>query len=411
MPTPVTSTSSTAAQENNKAEAAFVDSFASRIAAGEVGVDRGRAKADREAAAPAAPAKPADSEKGKTTATAEAGTPATDTSTKKAAPSGEPEPGSDDDAAKKTAKPDTGTDHGAAGDEVDGEPGQGTDKGKQGAGEEQVDDEIEATVTDDRDVDDLTENELALEARAQLKKHGLTVTMDDLPPEARPLVKAKFDGMTAAFTRAMMDQREYRKEETQFRAERAFVEAHPDLMIAEMIAKDPSLIDKIQARIDEAGTDTGKKAQEVVIRDERRSAVETIEKQNAAIERVNQRADAIDSYVRTACTKMNLPYDIVVDAVVNKLNDKPDDARDLTNQEIDAVIGRQQRILAKHVGERRLTQRQEEIQGRKGDKKTVSPAAKSVPDSTPAAPGGKKAPKNDAEFADYFVAKHSGAGR
>lgn len=367
-------------------EAAFVDSFSTRLEKGEVGVDRGRVKLEREAAGDP-PAKPAAEAEGKTTPDGAEDTAAAGTSSE-TGKSGEPANASDETEGAKSDTTDTGKEPA----EGEGEAKPDAEKPKEGEKE---------------DEDEPEETELAKEARAELAKYGLTVKLEDLPKEAQAIVKTKLSNMEAAFSRAMMDARSYRKEEAPLKAELQFLRDNKALAIVELIQQHPELEEEINTLLTEATTDTGKKALEITTRDKRASVLKGIEDQAAAVERVEQRADAISTYVKTACTKLNLPLDIVVAAVVNRLNEKPEDKRDLTDEEIDAIIGRQQLILKRHMGERTAKTRKEEIQGRKEDRKTTSPAAKATP-SAGVTPVAKPAPKTDEEFVEQFVAR---AGR
>jgi hypothetical protein len=347
-------TTDTAPVNSVKAEEAFVAEFSGKLESGAVGTDRGRAKQERVAAAETpekkkeeAPAKPAAGKTDKSTESPKAGTEATDTSTEERASPGESkaDPEDGDEAEDES---DTG------GDTAD-------DDSEDKDDDDQADDEDEEKA-DDVEVDaDAPEEELAREAREQLDKHGVNMTMDDLPKEARPLVQRKLAQMTAGYTRAMMEARAYRTEEAQFHAERRFIKENPDLFIFEMLQEDPELADRINKRVGEGETETGKEALKVITGKKREEALKAVQSVVQANERVNQRADEIEEYVRTACTKLNLPFDVVVETVVNKLNDKPDDQRNLSNQELDAIIGRHQRTFQQRDGDRKKTVRQQEI--------------------------------------------------
>lgn len=399
---------------DNQAEAAFVESFSAKLADGTVGVDRGRAKTDREAQEEkkdvvAPKAKESKESKGAPAAALDADTEADDTPADEITPDGSEADPDDPDAEKDDADTDINPDKDDAAADTDGKPDDDVD-----------DEETPADVVDPVDDEETPEAELAKEARAELAKHGLKMTLDDLPKEARPMVKAKLDNMTAGYTRAMKEARAYRKDEAQYRASRSFDAQHPDLRIMELIEADrtarslyekehgkapeePDLLDRVQARINESETETGRTALSVVTKDKRADALKGIEANAIEADRVLQRADEMTTYVQTACTKLNLPFEIVVAAVVNKLNEKPGDTRDLSEDEMDAVIGQQQRILAKHLGVKKVAQRKEEIQGRAKDRKTVSPAAKAGTGGAPVAPAGKKLPRNDAEFIQQFT--------
>ncbi len=231
------------------AEADFVSQFAGKLEKGEAGVDRGRVKAEREqkesAADEGSPAKPAVAEKEKSTAAPKAGTVVEGTPSKEAAPSGGSEAAPAGDDAKGDA-PENG----------DKKPAD--DKKPEGDADEvaaDADEKGKEKEEEPVDIEDLDDSELAQEAKAQLEKHGLKMTLDDLPKEARPLVQKVLDGMKAGYTRAMMEQRAYRKEETQFQAARAYSQEHPEMFIFDLLhsGKDGELNEEVFARHDDGG--------------------------------------------------------------------------------------------------------------------------------------------------------------
>lgn len=388
-----------------KEEADFIAELSGKLERGEVGVDRGRAKQERVAADEGKAgkkeeaAKPAESAKGKPAASAKSGTAAEGTTSEEGTP-GKPKAEPETEDPEKVTTTETGESP-AEEPTTKEEP----DKDSKGGEDDKKDDDVKDL---DDDIEDTPEAELAREAQTALEKYGLKMTMDDVPKEARPLVEKKLAHMTAAFTRAMMEQREYRKEEGPLKAERDFIKKNLDLFIYEQLQADPSLADKINARVEEGGTETGKEALKVVTGNKRKEAFDAIQSAFNTQEQVLRRADEITTYVKQACLNLNLPFDTVVEAVVNRLHDKPDSDRNLTQQEMDAVIGKQQRIFAQRDGDRRREQKKSEIKGRAEDRKTVSPAAKASGGAGTIAPANKKAPKTDDEFVAHMEQKRGG---
>lgn len=405
MTTPVKPDSSNSAEAtqpqsvlDGREEMDFVANFSKKLADGETPTDRGRAKQERirdvmtasddgEDAGKASESKPKDKSK-------------PDNSKPEGTRDDEPGDDPEDDDDK-----DDDTENGAAADDVDeDEPG---DEPKDD--EDDVDDDDEDDVDEDDD-EAPSETDLAKEAQASLEKHGLKVRLADLPAEARPLVQKTLDHARSVVSRAMAEHTAFRTEKQQFEAEMAFKRAHPALFIAELLEGENG--EEIEAKVNEllrgANTDTTKNALAITIRDKRKEVLEGIQSAAARTEKQLQRADAIDAYVRTASTKLGLDYDLVVESVLVKLADKPDDARDLTQQELDAIIGRHQRAKQKLVGEKRQKDRKTEIQGRVRDRKTTSPAAKAGSGNTPA-PTGKKPPTNDNEFIEHMGEKLAGS--
>lgn len=364
-----------AAQE----EESFVNSFTEKVINDELPQDRGRAKADREAAEAAGD----DDEKPtKTTATDK---PKTGKPDSEGTRTGSDEGTDDDDEGTSDDKPEGTVDDGEGGTEDDDDAG------------------VEEEESD---------TELAQAAAAELEKHGVKLKLEDLPKEAQPLVEQQLKLMQAGLTRAMTEARSYRAEESQYRAERAFVEQNPALMIVELLQRGGAELEsKVNELLDGAGTDVGKKALEVTTREARSEVLKSINAESEKTQRLLVRADVMENYVRTASTKLNIPFDLVEELVAARLMEKDPASRDLSETELDAIIGKVQKSIAKRMGEKKLSERQDAIRGRQQDKRTTSPAARAGAGGGAPSPTGAKAPKNDEEFATMMATKLGGGRR
>lgn len=283
-------------------------------------------------------------------------------------------------------------------------------------------DKTENTVDEEEDVEGEGE-ETAAEEKARiaaekavedeftsvLTKHGLKTTLEELPEAARPLVKRRLDEQSAAFTRAMQDARSYRGEEAKFRAEQKFAAEHPDLFVMELLQKDPALFDKINDLLGEVSTETGKKALEVITKDTRREVLDAVTKAaNDAKEQDDRRmsrADEMVVYTRKVAQRLDVPERFMMKAVAFELRGKPEDSRDLTNDELEKVLRGAFSEYRAIAGKARTEKEKENIRARTKDRQTTSPVARSRTSGTPAAPSGSKPPKTDDEFAEHMARK------
>lgn len=297
-----------------------------------------------------------------------------------------------EDAEETSESDDDAADADAAEDDDEAEESEQEDEA-----EEEEPEEPEAEDAEGSDEGD----DLVAEARAALERHGLSIkSVKDLPPAARPLVERKFAEMNAAMTRAMMEARAYRTEERQFRADLAYREQHPEHFIAEMLAKDPQLIEKINALVEKNEDPDKRKLFDLEVKQHRTEALTAVSQAEQKAEAVMQRADAIEAYLRTACTKLNLPFQHVVDVVELAILRKPtpeERERGLTDQELDQIITQQAKVLGRRTREEKRTRKQEAIRQRTRDRKTSTPAVRAG-SGTPAGPRGTGKPKNDADF-------------
>jgi hypothetical protein len=366
MPTPTT-------------QAEFVEAFAAELEARNSGTPAAAAAAPATTPAPATPA-PTDTTASET-ADEELETPAASGA-------------ESDDDDEGTSTEETGDDESTAADgATDGDDGTGTP----------------AASTDGEDDHEPAPGDEAKELAAfqsVLKKHGLKTTVDDLPAEMRPIVTAKLKDLNAAFTRAQMEATQFRRERATFEADRRYREQNPELALAEVFAKNPDLIDKVQAQLDKLEDPDKKRLFESDVRDTKKKSADAVEAEMTEYERRLSRGDEIENYTRRACSRLNLPFEIVENAIALALDEKPADRKDLTSEELDAIIGRQQRVIKRHTTAVVRETKKKGIQQRTADRRATTPAARpgsgtATPTPTPAAP-----PKTQAEFIAHMVAKN-----
>lgn len=313
-----------------------------------------------------------------------------------------------DDDAENDGDDDTGDegDEGKSDDEGTSQDEAESDEQEEGDKEGEADDESDDA--DDKGEDDAQadgDKGLAAEVKAKLAKAGLNITLKDIPAEARPLVQKKLDHAQAAVTRALQDATAFRKEKQQFQAEQRFRDEHPEMAIAEILDAKPELIEKVQEHIDKLADPDKKRLFANDVKEARSKALNAIQQAEAQHERVMQRADEMESYIRRASQRLDIPASVVEKAVALELMNKPDNARDLTAQELDAIITQEAKAFRSVNRQRTLRQQKETIRERTRDKKTSTPAVRAGSGAPAATPGGRRAPKTDAEFVNLMMNK------
>jgi len=269
-----------------------------------------------------------------------------------------------------------------------------------------------------KDSEDLDDDEAAPDkvdeaTAAALKKHGLKLTMDDVPEAVRPILQKKMAHVDAVLTRALQDARGYRKTEREVLAERKYFEEHPDLYLAEQFYRlspeqRDELVVKVQAQLERFTSTDGAKLFEHETKEERDAARHAVDEQYTVAEHRMQRADEIAVYARTASVRLGLPWEHVENAVVVALSQKPEDTRDLTEAELDAIIDKQARIWRRHSVAIVREDKKTAIRERTKDRATTSPAVRIGGAGAPLArtPTTKIA-ANDEEFIEQFIAKQT----
>lgn len=312
----------------------------------------------------------------------------------------------DDEDADETEEGDEQDDDSQdAGEADDDAAGEASDDATAG---EEDDAEHADDADDEEDTSDAGDTELAAQVRETLERSGLKLTLKDLPANVRPLVQKKLDHANAAVTRALQEATGFRKERAQFLADQRYRDEHPELAIAELLDKHPELAEKVNELVEKNADPDKKKLFEITVRESRQAALNAITSQESATERKFQRADEIESYTRRACAKVGIPKDamsLVEESIAHALLNKPEEQRDLNEDELDAIITRHAKVFRRTTRENRRQEQQRNIRERKQDRKTTSPAVRAGNGVVTPAPAGRRPPKSDAEFVNHMVAK------
>lgn len=246
------------------------------------------------------------------------------------------------DAAEKPAgEQETETESTAA---VDQEVADAEEAAKRGTPAAEVD-EVEETDTDPDGDETETEteregedDELDPDFQRAAGRANLPLSLDDIPEEARPLVKKRLKEVEAGFTRAMMDARSYRAEE-KFRKE------HPVDFIAEMLAADPELEAKVSAELEKRGDETYAESRKIITDKRREDAAKELDKTRDAEAQRETRITEVESLTEKACSKYGIPFGRAVEAAIANAI-LTSDSGDIDNGDITDIV----KGIAKELG-------------------------------------------------------------
>lgn len=245
------------------------------------------------------------------------------------------------------------------------------------------------------------EDEIDEEFAAAAKREKIALTVDDLPEEARPLVKKRIKELEAMATRATMDARAYRADEAKFRAEERFRTENPAEYVVDLLLSNPQLGEQVNALIDGLTSETTKQAHAIVVKDKRAQAMQATETALKAQETRVQRGLQLDSYTRTAAMKAGVPLELGVEAsVIAFINEKGD----ISERDIDQIVAQKAKEYEAHTRAIRREASKKYVAGKVEARKTgglkVKPGSGNAP-----APSGQKKPKNDNEFIESFTGR------
>jgi hypothetical protein len=191
--------------------------------------------------------------------------------------------------------------------------------------------------------------EIDAEFIASLKKYGVSVDADDVPEAARPAFVEKLKHMESAFTKAVKDQREYRKEQASFEAERQRLDKDFDKVVVDRLIKDPTLVDKINEEVEKRKHPAYAEAIELR-RDADRMKAERaqldLQQQDAARE---ARGEALTSYTMGAAKTAGIPFKLVEEAVAFAILSAGQAGREFQEAEIDAIVADKAKIYSQHT--------------------------------------------------------------
>ena len=263
--------------------------------------------------------------------------------------------------------------------------------------------EKDADAADEEAVEEPTEEEVDAEFKAEADKQKIALTVDDLPDEAKPLVRKRIKELESGFTRAMQDARSYRTEEAQFRAEQKFQSENRAQFIADLLLKNPTLGDAVNELLDGLTTDTARKAHDIVVRDARAKALDDTTATLKAHETRAARGQALENYTRTQAMKLNVPFENVNDAIVADIFSRAP-GNDITERDIDLIVAEKAKRheMSLRAARREASKKyvESKVDAQKNGGLKVKPGSGNAP-----APAAQKKPTTDAEFSDVFIAK------
>ncbi len=262
--------------------------------------------------------------------------------------------------------------------------------------EETVGSRGETVETDEEKLaaDEAAKTEAAFQAA--LKKHGAKLTLDDVPEDARPLVKQRLKELEAPWTRALQEATAFRKTAAEFRAEERFRTEHPAEYVLKLLLDNPKLSDEVNAKLEEIGeSPTNQRAHQVVIEDLRAKAAKAEDEATAkqlAHEAERQREiTALQTHLDARLESRGLTSGPSLQRMLNDraaLNAKEKGEPQLTTAEIDEIVA----IYAKDAVSTRREQARDAsgqyVKAKVNDRKTAG--LKIKPGSGAPAPAGSK---------------------
>lgn len=222
----------------------------------------------------------------------------------------------------------------------------------------------------------------------------LPLDIDDLPEEARPLVRQKLKDMESGFTRAMQQAREYRAERAQFLTDKAAFEArtkNPRDYIVDLVAADPALLESVNTELDKLQDPYYVEERKRYREAQAKLAAYEAREQADREERRATRMTAVIEHVQLTSDQEGIPVALVEEAIALAIreHERAHGEPDVSDAEIERIVQEKARAYRKAVGHVKRVDRKQYLQSKASDKKAAAPrvthAAGSPPTPAPKA--------------------------
>ncbi len=261
---------------------------------------------------------------------------------------------------------------------------------------------------EDGELDDVdADEEPSPKLEAALKKHGAKAVLEQLPKGLRPVVEKRLKEMEAPYTRAMQEATAFRAERATLIADKKFRDENPVDAVLELILADPSLGEKVNARLDEIGeSETNRAAHDVVVKDKKEKALKAAEGETAKEDRQAARIQQVEAYVRKESDRLGIPLEFgVEEAVALHIMDRGD----ITREDIDRILRAKKKQADGVLRGSKRGNRRKYVDEKLKDRRTAGLKVKPNRGVAPA-PAGKKTAKSEDEFLAEMDSKLAGMG-
>lgn len=240
--------------------------------------------------------------------------------------------------------------------------------------------------------DDDADEDVSDDLKGAAERHGIPLTLEDVEdPVAKKVVAARLRQIDAGFTRAMQEARSGRKELAQLRSDKKFRDENAELVITEMLLSGGAeLAERVNKRVEKLEDPDQKTAFEVVVKDKRRSARESVVTEMTDAEQQDTRADTVERLARAEAAKRGLPWRLAERAVVAAMKADSKTGRvDIGDDDVKAVIFEEFKAYNADLRSGVRDKSRQQVKGKMDAKKKLPPAKRTSSGQSPR-PGAKK---------------------
>jgi hypothetical protein len=324
-------------------------------------------------------------------------------------PAAKPEAKADDDADDEKKEKDAKSEKKAATKSEELEDDAADDEEKPGA-ETKADEKKEAEDDDEEEDEEEDDDEITPEFKAALSKQRLDFkSLEGLNKKEQAVVLEHATRLNRAFTRAQMEATAFRKEKATFETERTYQTKNPDRFIADLLAKEPELLDKVNKELERRQNPIYAEALEKDRAADRKMAEAAVSEADSKAEELQDDIASLEATTSRAAREAGLPEEFAQEAVANAILQRRVQGKDhrLTDAEIEEIIDERTAIFNKHVGAHKAASTREAknkyVKEKAEDAKSTKPnKPKGASTERKAVPAGVK-PENVADFTDKWL--------
>lgn len=234
-------------------------------------------------------------------------------------------------------------------------------------------------------------------------------TLEGLSSKEQKVVYEHAKRLNQAFTRAQMEATAFRKEKATFESERTYQTKNPDRFIADLLVKEPELLEKVNKELERRQNPIYAEALEKDRAADRKLAAAKVSESETKQGELQERIAELEASTSRAAKEAGLPDEFAQEAVANALLQKrvAGEEADLTDAEIADIIEERTAIFKKHVGAHKAASTREAknkyVKEKAEDAKNTKPnKPKGSSTEKKSVPAGEK-PENVADFTNRWL--------
>lgn len=253
------------------------------------------------------------------------------------------------------------------------------------------------------------DDEITPEFKQALAKQRIDFKLlDGLTKKEKTVVLEQAKRLNQAFTRVQMEATSFRKEKATFETERTYQTKNPDRHIADLLAKEPELLEKVNKELERRQNPIYAEALEKDRAADRKNAEADALLSTTKAEELTERIATLEASTTKAAKEAGLPDEFAQEAVANAILRKRvagGDA-DLTDAEISEIIVARTAIWKKHVGAHKAASTREAnnryVRDKAEDAKKTTPKPRGASTEKKSVPAGEK-PTDVADFTSKWL--------